>query len=79
LCVAAETEQTYSPLEVFYLFAPDGALLEWIETGVATANCAWGEDGSVLYIAASYAIYRIRVNKHGRYWLLGDVRCNSRN
>ncbi len=47
------------------VFAPDGTLLGSIETGVATSNCAWGEDGSVLYITASSAIYRIRLSTKG--------------
>ena len=48
-----------------YVIAPDGVLLGRIELGAATANCAWGEDGSVLYIAASTAIYRIRTGTRG--------------
>ena len=48
-----------------YVIAPEGTLLGRIELGVATANCAWGEDGSVLYIAASTAIYRIRTGTRG--------------
>lgn len=47
------------------VFAPDGTLLGRIETGVATSNCAWGDDGSVLYITASTAVYRIRLNTRG--------------
>jgi gluconolactonase len=48
-----------------YVFAPDGTLLGMFETGVPTANCAWGESGSTLYIAASTAIYRVRLNTKG--------------
>ena len=48
-----------------YVIAPEGTLLGRIELGVATANCAWGEDGSVLYIVASTAIYRIRTGTRG--------------
>jgi gluconolactonase len=44
-----------------YVFAPDGTHLGTIHTGVATGNCAWGEDGSVLYITASTAVYQIRL------------------
>ncbi len=47
------------------VFAPDGTHLGSIETGVATSNLAWGEDGSVLYITANTAIYRIRLNTKG--------------
>jgi gluconolactonase len=48
-----------------YIFAPDATLLGFIETGVPTANCAWGDDGSVLYITADKAIYRIKLNTRG--------------
>jgi gluconolactonase len=48
-----------------YVFAPDGTHLGTIETGVATANCAWGGDGSVLYITADTAIYRLRLSTQG--------------
>lgn len=47
------------------VFAPDGTLLGSIETGVATSNVAWGDDGSVLYITANTAIYRIRLSTKG--------------
>ncbi len=48
-----------------YVFAPDGTHLGTIETGVATSNVAWGEDGSVLYITASTAVYRIKLGTLG--------------
>ncbi len=48
-----------------YIIAPDGALLGNIDLGVATGNCAWGNDGSFLYIAASTAIYRLRLHTRG--------------
>ena len=48
-----------------YVFAPDGTHLGTIETGVATANCAWGDDGTVLYIAADTAIWRIKLTTKG--------------
>jgi gluconolactonase len=47
------------------VFAPDGTLLGFIETGVPTSNVAWGEDGSVLYITANTAVYRIKLNSTG--------------
>jgi gluconolactonase len=47
------------------VFAPDGTLLRTIETGIATSNCAWGENDSVLYITASTGIYRIRFPTKG--------------
>lgn len=48
-----------------YVLAPDGALLGNLDTGVATANCAWGNDGSTLYIAAHTAIYRVKTQTKG--------------
>ena len=48
-----------------YIFAPDGTHLGTIETGVPTANCAWGDDGSTLYITANTAIYRIKLATKG--------------
>ena len=48
-----------------YVFAPDGTHLGTIETGVRTSNVNWGDDGSVLYITASIAIYRIKLNTKG--------------
>ena len=49
-----------------FVFSPDGALLGEIETGVATGNCAFGEDGSTLFVAASHAIGRIRTTTRGQ-------------
>jgi gluconolactonase len=48
-----------------YVFAPDGTHLGSILTGVATSNCAWGGDGSVLYITADTTVYRIRLGTRG--------------
>jgi gluconolactonase len=48
-----------------HVFAADGTHLGSIETGVATSNVAWGDDGSVLYITAATAVYRIRLNTRG--------------
>lgn len=48
-----------------HIFASDGTHLGSIETGVATSNCAWGNDGSVLYITAGTAVYRIRLGTRG--------------
>jgi gluconolactonase len=54
--------------EGVFVFAPDGALLGVIETGVPTANVAWGEDGSTLFIAADTSIYRLRTLTRGAGW-----------
>jgi gluconolactonase len=48
-----------------YIFAPDGAHLGTIETGVATSNVNWGNDGSVLYITAGSSIYRTKLSTKG--------------
>ena len=47
------------------IFAADGTHLGTIETGEATANCAWGEDGSVLYITADMYLCRVRTTTKG--------------
>lgn len=48
-----------------HVFAPDGTLLGSVIIGVATGNCAWGGDGSDLYITADTSIYRIRTATKG--------------
>ncbi len=51
------------------IFAPDGTLLGRIDTGEATANCAWGgDDGSTLYITADMYVCRIRTKTKGAGW-----------
>ena len=47
------------------VFAPDGEFLGRINTGVATANCGWGDDGSVLYITADSYLLRIKLSTTG--------------
>jgi gluconolactonase len=47
------------------VFSPDGTLLGSIGTGERTANCAWGEDGTVLYICADMYLCRIKTNTRG--------------
>lgn len=47
------------------VISPDGTHLGTILTGVPTANCAWGEDGSVLYITADMFLCRIRLATRG--------------
>jgi gluconolactonase len=48
-----------------HVFAPDGTLLGTFDTGVPTANCAWGGDGSTLYITANTALLRVRTTTRG--------------
>jgi len=48
------------------VFAPDGTHLGTINTGEKTANCAWGDDGATLYIAADMYLLRIRTGTKGK-------------
>lgn len=43
-----------------HVFASDGTRLGRIITGVPTGNLNWGEDDSVLYIAANHRIVRVQ-------------------
>ena len=45
-----------------------GELLGHIKVGEATANCAWGDDGSTLYITADMYLCRIRTLVKGAGW-----------
>ena len=47
------------------VISPKGKLLGKIETGEATANCAFGNDGSVLYITADRYLLRIQTKTVG--------------
>lgn len=42
------------------IISPDGQHLGTINTGEATANCAWGDDGSTLYITADMYLCRVK-------------------
>ena len=42
------------------VFSPQGTLLGRLSTGEATANCAFGEDGSTLFITADMYLCRVR-------------------
>lgn len=48
------------------VFSPKGDHLGSIETGVATANCGWGNDGATLYITADSNLCRIKLNTKGK-------------
>lgn len=50
------------------VISPRGELLGRIETGQVTANCAWGDDGSTLYMTADTMICRIRTKTRGANW-----------
>ena len=47
------------------VFAPDGTFLGRLNTGEATANCTFGNDGSVLYITADMYLVRIKTHTKG--------------
>ena len=47
------------------VISPKGKLLGKIETGEATANCAFGNDGSVLYITSDRYLLRIQTKTVG--------------
>jgi gluconolactonase len=51
-----------------HVFAPDGTHLGTFETGQATGNCAWGDDGSTLYINADMYLVRIKLTTRGAGW-----------
>jgi gluconolactonase len=48
-----------------HIFAPDGTHLGTFETGQATGNCTWGDDGSTLYIMADMYLVRIKLTTQG--------------
>ncbi|HEY8550514.1 MAG TPA: SMP-30/gluconolactonase/LRE family protein [Vicinamibacterales bacterium] len=48
-----------------HVMAPDGTLLGRIETGQATSNCAFGGDGSELFITADMYLLRVKTLTKG--------------
>jgi gluconolactonase len=48
-----------------HVITPDGTHLGSIETGIATGNLAWGEDGSTLFITSSRTVYRLKLTTKG--------------
>lgn len=51
-----------------HVYAPDGTRLGRVDTGGRTANCAWGEDGGSLFIAADSYLCRLRTTTRGNGW-----------
>lgn len=51
-----------------YVFSPEGKVLGRISTGEKTANCGWGDDGSVLYLTADMYLCRIQTKTKGAGW-----------
>ncbi|MCX6955887.1 MAG: SMP-30/gluconolactonase/LRE family protein [Verrucomicrobia bacterium] len=50
------------------VLSPAGKLLGKLDTGVPTANCGWGDDGSTLYITANQMLLRVRTKTKGAGW-----------
>jgi gluconolactonase len=51
------------------VFSPDGKHLGTLATGVATANCGWGDNGATLFITADRHLCRIRLTTTATdYW-----------
>lgn len=48
-----------------YVFSPEGEVLGKIETGERIANCAFGNDGSVLYLTSDMYLCRIQTSVTG--------------
>lgn len=51
-----------------YVFSPDFKLLGRIVTNDKTANCAWGDDGTVLYMATNDKLTRVKTATKGLGW-----------
>ena len=50
------------------VLTPDAELIGVIETGTAVANCAFGEDGSTLFLASNHMLARVRLKTTGLVW-----------
>jgi gluconolactonase len=51
-----------------YVFSPDGKWLGRIVTNDKTANVAWGDDGTVLYLCTNDKLTRIKTSTKGLGW-----------
>lgn len=51
-----------------FVMSPAGELLGVISFGVPTANLAWGDDGSVLYVTASRSVWRVPTLTRGAHF-----------
>jgi gluconolactonase len=47
------------------VFSPTGKLLGILHTGLRTANCTFGDDGTTLYITADMYLCRVKTNTKG--------------
>lgn len=50
------------------VFDKTGKHLGTLATGVPTANCGWGDDGSTLYITADKQLVRVKTKTKGAGW-----------
>jgi gluconolactonase len=50
------------------IITPEGKHLGTLATGEATANCAWGDNGSTLYITADMYLCRVKTKTKGAGW-----------
>ncbi|HEV8606833.1 MAG TPA: SMP-30/gluconolactonase/LRE family protein [Tepidisphaeraceae bacterium] len=50
-----------------WIFSPDAKLLGRINPGQKTANCAWGDDGSTLYMTSHMLLCRIKTSTSGKF------------
>ena len=50
------------------VISPAGKHLGTLLTGQQTGNCAWGDDGSTLYICADMYLCRVKTNTKGADW-----------
>jgi gluconolactonase len=51
-----------------YVIDKNGKYLGMLATGVPTANCGWGDDGSTLYITADKNLVRVKTLTKGAGW-----------
>lgn len=51
-----------------HVMTPEGKRLGRIDPGERTANCAWGDDGSTLYLTSDMYLCRIRTKTKGAGW-----------
>ena len=51
-----------------FVISPSGKHLGTIATNQPTGNCAWGDDGSTLYITANMFIARVKTKTKGAGW-----------
>ncbi len=47
------------------VLSPTGEFLGHIKVGVATSNCAWGDDGSTLYLTSDMYLCRVKTTARG--------------